>query len=137
MSNKKATGSPLTIPCFKKGMKANAVMPPQSLTTAPSAITLQNVDGATPPNPVTIGPGDSVTGTLASDSTSFVVAAGADSLHYTATIPAQTPLGTVVNLSATETGTIQGSPANFTSSIQLTLNIPPVAVAVDLQIIIA
>lgn len=138
MSNKKATGTAMKMPVLKaKGGKVvGMVMAPVVLTAAPSSITLQPVDGATPPNPVVIQPTDSVTGTLASDSTSFVIVPGADTLHYTATIPANTPLGTIVNLSATLVGTIQGAAANFTASVQITLNIPPNPVAVDLEIIL-
>lgn len=135
MSNKKGTGSPVSIKMTQRGASAKgAIMTPQTLTAVPSSITLQPVDVSG--NPVKIAPTDSVNGTLASDSASFAVAAGADSLHYTATIPPNTPQGTVASLSATLNGTIQGAPANLTASIQLTLNIPPVPVAVDLDIII-
>jgi hypothetical protein len=138
MANKKGTGPGIKCPALKKssgGMKA--VMTPVTLTAVPASITLQPVDGATPPNPVPIAATDSVQGTLVSDSNEFVVAAGTDTLHYVATIPANVPQGTVVNLSATLNGTIQGAAANFTASVQITLNIPPSPVAVDLDIIIA
>ena len=131
---KKATGSPVKCPCLKKKTGHQAVMTPLTLTSVPSSITLQPIDSGG--NPVTVTPSDSVTGTLTSDSSSFVIVSGVDTLHYTATIPANTPQGTVANLAATLVGTIQGAPADFTASIQLTLNIPPVPVAVDLEIII-
>jgi len=137
MANKKGTASPVKCPCFgKKGGPKGAVMPDLTITSVPQSITLQAVDGSVPPNPVPIGPNDTVTGTLTSDSASFVIAPGVDSTHYVATIPANTPQGTVANLSGTEVGTIQGAPANFTASLKLTLNIPPVPVAVDLDIIL-
>jgi hypothetical protein len=131
--NKKATGPALKFNMLKKGLKG-AVMPPQTLTTVPASITLVPVDASN--NPAVISPTDAVAGTLTSDSASFVIVPGADTLHYTATVPANTPLGTVVNLAATLVGTIQGSPASFTASLQLTLNIPPSPVAVDLDIVL-
>jgi len=137
MANKKGTGSPIKSACLKAALKGGgkgAVMPPITLTSVPASITLQPVD--VNGNVVVLTPSDSVTGTLTSDSASFVINPGTDSLHYTATIPANTPQGTIVNLSATLVGTIQGSPANFTASVQLTLNIPPVPVAVDLDIVL-
>lgn len=139
-NNKRGTGAPvkckMTQGMQQKGTAAvkGAVQNPITLTTVPSSITLQPVDASN--NPVQIAPGDTVNGTLTSDSASFTVAPGADSLHYTATIPANTPQGTVVNLSATLNGTIQGAPANLSASVQLTLNIPPVPTAVDLEIVI-
>ena len=135
MANKKGTGSPVKVKMTRKG-KVGAVMPDLTLTAVPSSITLQPVDDNTPPNPVTVGPADVVTGTLTSDSSSFSIGAGADTLHYVATIPANTPMGTVANLAATLVGTIQGAPADFTSSVKLTLNIPPSPVATDLEIIL-
>lgn len=135
MANKKGTGAPVKCPCLKKKIgKVGAVMPPITLTTVPASITLQPVDASN--NPVTISSSDSVTGTLTSDSSSFVIGAGADDRHYVATIPANTPQGTIANLAATLVGTIQGAPADLAASIQLTLNIPPSPVAVDLEIIL-
>ena len=132
-ANKKATGSPLNLKSQVAGTKG-AVMPPQTITTPPASITLQMVDASG--NPVPVGPGDTVTGTLTSDAPSFVISPAADTLHYTATIQANTPLGTVVNLAATANGTVQGAQANLVASVQLTLNIPPSPVAVDLNIIL-
>ena len=130
--NMKAKGSPIKCPCLSS---QGAVMPDVTLTTAPASITLVPIDANK--NPVPLTPADNVTGTLASDSTSFVIAAGSDTLHYTATIPANTPLGTVANLAATVTGTIQGAAASLTASVKIIINIPPAPVAVDLEIIIA
>lgn len=135
MNNKKATGSPIKCQCLRPAGLKSAVMPDITLTTPPSSITLQPVDANG--NPVGLSPTDTAKGTLTSDSASFVIGAGADTLHYVATIPANTPLGTVANLSATLFGTIQGAPANLTASVKVTLNIPPTPVAVDLDIIIA
>lgn len=135
-ANKKASGPDLKCPCLAaKGGPKKAVMPDVTITDpAPKSIALQAIDasGAV----VVLTPADSVTGTLTSDSPNFVVAPGADTLTYTGTIPAGTPFGTVANLAATLVGTIQGSPANFTASVKLTINIPPSPVAVDLIITI-
>ena len=136
MANKKATGSPIEIACLAaKTSGKRAVMPDQTLTSAPASITLQPVDVNGAAVPLTSA--DSVTGTLASDSGSFVIGAGADTRHYVATIPANITFGTVANLAATEVGTIQNAPANLAASLKLTLNIPPSPVAVDLDIILA
>jgi hypothetical protein len=136
MANKKATGSPIKCACLKpKSPNKSAVMNPIILTTVPSSITLQPIDANG--NVVVLTPADSVTGTLTSDSSSFVIGTGADTLHYTAQIPANTPLGTVANLAATLKGTIQGAAADLTASVQVTLQIPPSPVAVDLEIMIA
>jgi hypothetical protein len=110
------------------------VMPDLTLTAAPASITLQPLDASG--NPVILAPADIVTGTLTSDSASFIIGAGADTTHYVATIPANTPLGTVANLAATLTGTIQGAAADLTASVKLTLNIPPVPMATDLEIVL-
>jgi hypothetical protein len=137
MPNKKATGSPIVNACLApKGSRSHAPLAQAGiiLTSAPSSLTLQPLDKNG--NPVTLTPSDKVAGTLASDSTSFGVIPGVDSTHYIATIPANTPLGTVVNLSATMTGTIGGAAADLTASLPLTLNIPPVPVATDLEIIL-
>ena len=135
MANKKGTGPDKKCPALApKNVKPNMVMPDVILTDPlPKSLTLQPVDvnGA----PVVLTPADSVTGTLTSDSTNFTIAAGADTTHYTGTIPANTPTGSVANLAATLTGTIQGAPANLTASVKVTINLPPNPVAVDLQII--
>jgi hypothetical protein len=135
MANKKGSGPAKKCPCLKpKSGGKGAVMVPITLTDVPASINLQPIDASG--NPVTISPSDTVTGTLTSDSASFVIAPGVDTLNYTATIPANTPQGTIANLSATAKGTIQGAAADLTASVQLTLNIPPSPVAVDLQIIL-
>lgn len=136
MANQKATGSPVKVLCLApKGApkKIGAVQPGIVITAVPKSITLQAIDANG--NAVPIAPTDSVTGTLASDSTNFVIGAGTDTTNYVATIPANTPFGTIANLAATEQGTIQGAAANLTASVEVTLNIPPAPVAVDLQII--
>jgi hypothetical protein len=137
MPNKKASGPAVKCPCLK-GPSAGkgAVMPAITITTPPASITLQPVDANGVAVPLT--PADSVVGTLASDSANFVVAQGADTLHYVATLPAGIPVGTVVNLSATLVGTVAGVSVNFTASVQITINIsPPLPVPVDLDIILA
>jgi hypothetical protein len=132
----KATGSPLKVKFVRKGSKG-AVMPGLVITSPPASITLQPVDSATPPNPVPVLPTDSAVGTVTSDSSLFTIVPGPDTLHYTATLAAGIPMGTVVNLSATLIGTVQGVQESFTASVQLTINIsPPLPVATDLQIII-
>ncbi len=115
-ANKKASGSPVKCPCLTaKGGPKKAVMPDLTITDpAPKSIALQPIDGSG--NVVVLTPTDSVTGTLASDSTNFVIAPGADTVTYLGTIPANTPFGSVANLAATMVGTIQGSPADFTAS---------------------
>ncbi len=134
MANKKATGAGKKCPCLAQKGKVGMVMPDLTLTSVPASITLQPLDASG--NAVPVSAGDTVNGTLTSDSPNFVIAAGADSTHYGATIPANTPQGTVANLAATLTGTIQGAPADLAASVKLTLDIPPVPVAVDLEIIL-
>jgi hypothetical protein len=137
MSSKKATGAALTLPAFKKGMSARAIMPPVTITAPPASLTLQIVDNSTPPNPVVLQPTDNVIGALNSDNPAFAVAQGADTLHWTATLAVGIPMGTVVNLSATLTGTIAGAAVSFTASVAITVNIsPPLPVATDLEIIL-
>lgn len=136
MTNKRATGTALKCPCLKTKGGKSAVMSPITLTTAPGSITLQPVDASG--SVVFIQSGDNVTGTLSSsDANLFPVSPGSDSLHWEATIPANTPVGTQVTLSATLTGTMGGNSVNFTASVDLTINItPPAPVAVDLTIIV-
>lgn len=135
MPNKKATGSPVKCPCLKaKGTSKQMVMTPLTITSpVPASITLQTIDQNG--NPYTLAPTDTVTTTLASDNAGYVISAGADNTHWVGTIPANTPQGTIANLASTEIGTIAGAAASFTASVQLTLNIPPSPVAVDMEII--
>ncbi len=135
---KKSTGPAVKCPCLapKSGGK-KAVMTDVTLTSPlPSAIQLQALDAATPPNVVPIGPGDSVTTTLVSDHPEFfTIAPGADNLNWVGTIPPNTPQGSVANLAATMVGTIQGAPADLSASVKVTINVPPSPVAVDLAIV--
>lgn len=137
---KHATGPAVTCPCLSdsKGGKAKMVMPEVVLVDpAPKAVTLQVIDPITG-NPHPLDPADVVTGTLTSDNEAvFSVVQDADTLHYTATIPANTPLGSVANLAATVNGTIGGNPQNLTASVKVTINIPPASQPLDLQILIA
>lgn len=135
MANKKATGSAIKCPCLKaKGPGKGAVMPDVTLTDPlPSTITLQPIDASGAA--VALQPADVVTGTLTSSSVNLAITAGADTLHYTATIPANTPQGSTADLAATLVGTIQGAPANFTASVHVIIDVPPAPVAVDLNIV--
>jgi hypothetical protein len=136
MATKKATGPSIKHACLapKGSTKPRAVMPGVILTNPlPESITLQPLDA----NGVVIvlTPADSVTDTLTSDSPNMVITQGTSPVNFTGTILANTPQGSIVNLAATMIGTIQGAPANLTASVQVTLDIPPSPVAVDLQII--
>jgi hypothetical protein len=133
--NKKASGPAIKCPCLKApGGPKQAVMPTVTLTLPlPASIALQPINASG--GNVTIAPTDSVTGTLVSDSPNLVIAQAADSLHYTGTIPANTPFGSVANLAATLIGTIQNAPANFTASVQVVIDLPAVPVATDLDIL--
>ena len=134
MSNKKATGPAIQCPCLVPKGGKKAVMPDVTLTSPlPASIMLQPLDASG--NPVVLTPSDTVTGTLTSDNAGLTITAGADTTHYTGTIPANTPMGTVANLAATLTGTIQGAAANLTASVKVTINVPPSPVAVDLAIV--
>jgi len=101
----------------------------------PRSITLQPLDVNN--NPVVLTPSDLVQGTLVSDSPSLAITAGADTLNYVGTIPANTPQGSVANLAATLKGTIQGAAADLAASVKVTINLPPAPVAVNLAIIFA
>jgi hypothetical protein len=136
-ANKKAIGPPMKVPCLvAKGAhkKPGMVQPGVVITIPPASLTLQPLDASG--NPITLTSADSVNGTLTSDSSSFVIGPGADSTHYVATIPPNTALGTIVNLAGTLVGTIQSAAANLTASLQLTLQIPPSPVAVDMDIVL-
>lgn len=136
MANKKATGAAVKCPCLaaKAGPK-KAVMPDITLTDPlPKSITLQPLDKDG--NVVTLTPSDTVAGTLSSsDSAVLAVAAGADTLNYVGTIPANTPQGSTADLAATLKGTIQGAAADLSASVHVTINVPPATVAVDLAIV--
>jgi hypothetical protein len=137
-SHAAASSAVMACPCISDKSKTpmKAVMTPLVITEpAPKGILLQLVDANMVPVP--IGPNDNVAGTLTSDSQFFVIAPGEDSLHYTASIPPDTPFGTVVHLAATASGTVQGAPFNGTASIEITINLPPQPVATDLTIVIS
>jgi hypothetical protein len=130
------TMSNVNVPCLseKSKSKPRAVMPDVTLTSPlPTSMTLQplNAAGAA----IVLTPADVVTGTLASDNVALTISAGADSTHYTGTIPANTPQGSVANLAATLKGTIQSAPADLTASVKVTIDVPPSPVATDLAII--
>ncbi len=136
--NKKAHGPAVKCPCLApKGSKPKAVMSDVNITDpAPKSITLQPLDinGGV----VTLSSTDSVIGTLVSDNdAALAITAGADTLNYVGTIPANTPMGSVANLAATLKGTIQNAPADLSASVKVTINIPPSPVAVDLAIVFA
>ncbi len=134
MANKKASGPAVKCPCLAPKGGHKAVMPDVTLTDPlPKSISLQPLDasGAV----VALSPSDAVTGTLSSDNASLTITAGADSLNYVGTIPADTPQGSVANLSATLKGTIKGAPADLTASVKVTINVAPSPVAVDLAIV--
>ncbi len=135
--NKKASGPVVKCACLaKKGGPKKAVMPDVTFTDPlPKSMILQPLDAAGAV--IVLTSADTVSTTLVSDSAVFVVSAGVDNLNYVATIPPQTPFGSVANLAATAVGTIQGAPADLIASVKVTLNVPPSPVAVDLAIIFA
>ena len=135
MASKKTSGPGIKCPCLTaKSGGTKAVMPGVTLTSPlPASLTLQPVDASG--NPVALQPTDSVTATLTSDSAIFAISQGPSQLQFVGTIPANTPQGTVANLAATLNGTIQGAAADLTASVQVTIDVPPAPVAVDLQII--
>ncbi len=136
--HKAATGPAIKCPCLApkhRGHKPQAVMPDVTITDpAPKSITLQPLDSSN--NVVALQSADSVVGTLTSDNdAALAITAGADTLNWVGTIPANTPAGSVANLSATLKGTIQNAPADLSASVKVTINIPPNPVAVDLAIV--
>lgn len=132
-SNKKASGPGIKCKMVAKG-KLGAVMPDVTLTDPlPALITLQPIDASG--NVVVLTPADTVQGTLTSSSANLVVTQAADSLHFTGTIPANTPQGSTTDLVATLQGTIQGAAADLAASVHVIINLPPNPVAVDLNII--
>jgi hypothetical protein len=104
--------------CPKSGAK-KAVANPVTIT-GPVSITLTVVDAAGVPVPGVTA--DAVTTTVVSDNPAVTISAGADSLHYSGSIPAGTT--GVANLAAT-CAFKSGSPGPFSASVQATLNIPP------------
>lgn len=114
----------------KFGGRKGAVMPGVTLSSLSAGLQLVPVDAAGAP--VTISDPSTVTTTLVSDNSAFVITAGADSLHYTAAIPAGTT--GLANVTATLTFN-SGAPAPVSASIPITLDTP--SAAVDLQILIS
>ncbi len=133
-NNKKAHGPGVKCPCLAPKGGKKATMPDVLLTDPlPASVTIQPLDASG--NPIALTAADIVTCTLTSDSGSLVISDGADATHFVATIPANTPQGSVANLAATLDGTIQGAPAHLTASVKVTINVPPNPVAVDMAII--
>lgn len=136
MPNKKAAGPAIKVGCLSKRGGMKSAQPDVIFTDPlPKSVVLQPLDDNKQPVPLTSA--DKVKGTLTSDSDKFTVVqdtTNTDTLHYVATIAANTPLGTEANLAATLVGTIQGAAADLDASVKVILNIPPNPVAVDLLI---
>ncbi len=78
-------------------------------------------------------PTSDMAGTLTVDNAAaFVIVAGADSLHYTGTVPAGTPAGTTFTVTAGLTGTFPASPLSATQ--QFTTPSTPPTLPADLKI---
>lgn len=127
------TTKKITLTAKSKTGKKKAQPPIQLLATDAniSIVTLdQNGQPMSPPTTA-----DKVTTDVVVDNTALLnVAAGADSQHYTFTIPANAT-GTV-NLTVTETF-VDGSVGPFEDVVPLILPTPPAPVATTIQVVIS
>jgi hypothetical protein len=133
-------GLVVKVPVAGKGKLA--VMPQVNLSdivAAGNALKIVFVDGSTPPNPIVIDP-STVSTTMTNSDPTVVTAPGADSLHYTVTVPAVLASGnTVITESAGATYKTPPAPpalpGPFSATLPILCNLsPPPASPVDIQI---
>jgi len=115
-------GTQHLVKAWPKGHKKAAATQQVTITDPSDTIQIQVVDASGTPIPG-FDP-STVTSTFVSDTPAvFAITAGADSLHYSASIPAATPQGTVTNETATVTF-VAGAPGPFSATVQTTINLP-------------
>ncbi len=127
----------LTVKCQVTGAKPKAIMPQVNLSDviAAGGLILQLVDGTNKP----INPDPTkVTGAMTVSDPSVTVIQGADTLHWSITVPvALATSGNVI----TDSGVVTynaGTPGPFNASLPILCDVvPPPPVPVDLQIILA